>query len=118
MSMSLITHTCKCTEKLKITMEYQEIMHQRISIAVCAVEDTLSNYACINLQGQEIRSFNNLKELELDSITILIMKNLLMVGMVPMVLAVALEAFHTNKESKLIQEWVGPAVQVKICARS
>jgi len=115
--MFLITLTCKCTEKLRITMEYQEIMPQRTSIAAFAVEDILRNCACTNLQGLEIRSFNNLKELELDSITILIMKNLLMVGMVPMVLAVALEAFHTNKESKLIQEWVGPAVQVKICAR-
>jgi hypothetical protein len=118
--MFLITLTCKCTEKLRITMEYQEIMHQRTSIAAFAVEGTLRNCACTNLQGLEIRSFNNLKELELDLTTILIMKNLHMVVMVmvPMVVAEVLEAFHTSKGSRQTQEWEELVVQAKIYARS
>ena len=116
MSMSLIINACKSTVKLIITMDYQEIMHQRTSIAVFAVKDTLKNYVYINVQGQEVRSFKNLKELELNSTTILIMKNLHVVEMAPMVLAVELKAFDTSKESRLIPEWVGPVVQVNICA--
>ena len=118
MSMSLITHTCKCTEKHRITMEYQEIMHQRTSIAVYAVEGILRNCVCTDLQGQVIRSFSNLKELELDLTTIHIMKNLHMVVMAPMGVAVVLEAFHTSKGSRQTLEWEELVVQAKIYARS